>query len=105
MVTTNQMVIDLHGKLQEISHGAIKITITRDKGKGLIQIPGATIETKGGTALATMTTRIRSIETGVTTMTATVVTHRTALVIIIVNMIIATTIETTETTSHTLSVR
>ena len=99
------MVIDLHGKLQEISHGAIKITITRDKGKGLIQLPGTTIETKGGTALATMTTRIKSIETGVTIMMATVDIHRTALVIIIVNMIIATTIETIETASHILSDR
>lgn len=67
-----------------------------------MQIPEAIIETKGGIALAIMTTKIKSIEMEVTATIVTVVTHL-IIVLTIVNMTTAPTIETIEITSLTSS--
>ena len=67
-----------------------------------MQIPEAIIETKGGIALAIMTTKIKSIEMEVTATIVTVVTHL-IIVLTIVNMTTAPIIETIEITSLTSS--
>ena len=87
------MVIDLHGRLLEISHGAIEITTINDNGKELMQMDGITIEKKEETVLAQTTTKIESTEMAAITMTATVVIVLIAIAITIVNMSTPTIIE------------
>ena len=78
------MVIDPHGRLLEISHGAIEITTTNDNGKELMQVDGITREKKEETVLVQTTTKIESTETALIAMTVTVVIILIAIAIIIV---------------------
>ena len=90
------MVIDLHGRPPETSHGAIEITITNDNGPEEMAVGGIPIETKEGTALVQMITKIKNIETmAVITKTLTVVI-RVIVIATTVSTSTPTIIETTQ---------